>query len=77
MAKTKAPEKDNSERWLLTYSDLMNLLLILFIILYCSSQLNQDKAEKVAASMREGFGYSETGGEGPGAAAEPETAAET
>ena len=53
--KTKV-EKDTSERWLLTYSDLMNLLLILFIILYSSSQLNQKKIEAVSKSMQEGFG---------------------
>lgn len=62
MAKNKKTvEKDNSERWLLTYSDLMNLLLILFIILYCSSNLDKQKAEAIAQSVREGFGYVEDG----------------
>lgn len=54
MPKPKA-EKDTSERWLLTYSDLMNLLLILFIILYCSSQIDAKKAAAVAQSLNEGF----------------------
>lgn len=49
-------EKDKSERWMLTYSDLMNLLLILFIILYCSSEVSAQKAEALAISIREGFG---------------------
>jgi chemotaxis protein MotB len=48
-------EKDNSERWLLTYSDLMNLLLILFIILYASSMLDAAKFQRMAESLREGF----------------------
>jgi len=48
-------EKDTSERWLLTYSDLMNLLLILFIILYASSKQDVVKYEQVAESLREGF----------------------
>jgi len=48
-------EKDTSERWLLTYSDLMNLLLILFIILYCSSQLDAKKSSAMASSLQEGF----------------------
>lgn len=48
-------EKDSSERWLLTYSDLMNLLLILFIILFCSSQLDAKKSAAVSASLQEGF----------------------
>jgi len=57
MAKPKV-EKDTSERWLLTYSDLMNLLLILFIILYSSSQLNAKKAAQVSNSLQQGFGGS-------------------
>ncbi|MDR3645020.1 MAG: flagellar motor protein MotB, partial [Clostridia bacterium] len=47
--------KDNSERWLLTYSDLMNLLLILFIVLYSISQVDQKKMEQVAQAIRSGF----------------------
>lgn len=55
MAKKPKLEKDNSERWLLTYSDLMNLLLILFIILYASSMLDSAKFQRMAESLREGF----------------------
>jgi chemotaxis protein MotB len=62
--KPKPPEKDSSERWLLTYSDLMNLLLILFIIFYSMSQTDKAKAEAVAESIRAGFGYVENGGTG-------------
>lgn len=51
----KAPEKDNSERYLLTYADLMNLLLILFIILYSISKTDASKAAAVAESIRKGF----------------------
>lgn len=54
MPKPKA-EKDTSERWLLTYSDLMNLLLILFIILYTSSKLDAEKAAAVSQSLQAGF----------------------
>lgn len=54
MAKKKV-EKDTSERWLLTYSDLMNLLLILFIILYASSKLDAQKAQAVTQSINAGF----------------------
>lgn len=51
-------EKDTSERWLLTYSDLMNLLLILFIILYACSKEDVAKYQQVAESLREGFSLS-------------------
>jgi len=55
MARKKKEEKENSERWLLTYSDLMNLLLILFIILYASSKLDAQKAQAVTQSINAGF----------------------
>jgi chemotaxis protein MotB len=56
--KKKAPGKDNSERYLLTYADLMNLLLILFIVLYASSKTDVAKAAAVAESIRKGFNAS-------------------
>lgn len=62
--KPKEPEKETSERWLVTYADLMNLLLILFIILYSMSQVDKEKAERVAESIRAGFGYVQNGGTG-------------
>lgn len=55
----RPPEKDNSERWLLPYSDLMNLLLILFIILYAMSKTDVQKAAQVAEAMRKGFNASQ------------------
>ena len=54
MAKPKV-EKDTSERWTVTYSDLMNLLLILFIILYSMSKLDAEKAAQVQQSLGTGF----------------------
>lgn len=54
----KPPEKDNSERYLLTYADLMNLLLILFIVLYSMSKTDVQKASQVANAIRSGFNVS-------------------
>jgi Flagellar motor protein len=48
--------KDNSERWLLTYSDLMNLLMILFILLYSMSNVDQVKYDRLAQSLSSAFG---------------------
>lgn len=53
--------KDNTDRWLLTYSDLMNLLLIFFIILYAMSQVDAEKFNQLAASLREELGSSQAG----------------
>jgi chemotaxis protein MotB len=48
--------KDTNERWLLTYADLMNLLLIFFIILYTMSQVDQQKFEQLSDSLSKAFG---------------------
>ncbi|MCX7772885.1 MAG: flagellar motor protein MotB [Clostridia bacterium] len=58
MAKKGKPkvEKDNAERWLLTYADLMNLLLIFFIILFAMSQVNETKMQQLAQSLSKAFG---------------------
>ena len=59
MAQKKAKvEKDNAERWLLTYADLMNLLLILFILLYTMANVDVAKYQQVATSLRAAFGDS-------------------
>lgn len=55
MQKKPKAEKDTSERYLLTYADMMNLLLILFIVLYSMSKVDAQKAQAVAKSLREGF----------------------
>lgn len=44
-------EKDNKERWLLTYSDMITLLMIFFIVMYSISTLNQTKFAMLANSL--------------------------
>jgi chemotaxis protein MotB len=58
MAKEKVV-KDNAERWLLTYADLMNLLLILFIILFAMSQVSTEKFQQLSQSLSSAFGNGE------------------
>ncbi len=55
--KRKADNED-TQRWLLPYSDLMNLLLILFIVLYSMSKTDVQKAAAVAEAIRKGFNAS-------------------
>lgn len=55
MGKVKV-EKDNAERWLLTYADLMNLLLILFIIFFAMSQVDTVKFQQLSQSLSSAFG---------------------
>lgn len=64
MARKKKPEKEpNHERWLVSYGDLLTLLLAVFVVLYAMSQADKKKVEDVAASMRASFGM-EDGGKG-------------
>jgi chemotaxis protein MotB len=52
------PEKDRSDRWLLTYADLITLLLIFFIVLYSMSSISTKKFEAIAQSLSIVFGGS-------------------
>jgi len=47
---------ENHERWLLTYADMITLLVAFFIMLYAMSVMNQHKFQQVAISVRSGFG---------------------
>lgn len=47
-AKHKKHEEHTDESWLLPYSDLMTLLLALFIVLFASSSADQVKMEKLS-----------------------------
>lgn len=49
-------EHENSERWLLTYADMITLLMAFFIMMYSMSVLNIEKFREVAISIRSGFG---------------------
>ncbi|MEK7264001.1 MAG: flagellar motor protein MotB [Bacteroidota bacterium] len=53
MAKKKHQEHENSERWLLTYADLITLLLALFVVLWSLSKMDQ---RQVLESMAGVFG---------------------
>lgn len=55
-------EHENSERWLLTYADMITLLVAFFIMLYSMSVMNQAKFEQLAVSVRSGFGSSVANG---------------
>ncbi len=62
----KKPEEEvehgpGMERWLLTYADMITLLLIFFIILYASSSISQGKMVMISQALSVVFGG---GGEG-------------
>lgn len=43
------------ERWLLTWADLLTLLLALFIVMYAASVVDQRKAADISKSLQEAF----------------------
>ncbi len=49
-------EHVNHERWLVTYADMLTLLMVLFIVLFAISQVDQKKFMELASGMSSGFG---------------------
>ncbi|WP_067479281.1 flagellar motor protein MotB [Actinomadura hibisca] len=49
-------EHENHERWLVTYADMLTVLMALFIVLFAMSQVDQTKFEKLRASLAMAFG---------------------
>jgi chemotaxis protein MotB len=47
---------EGSERWLITYADMITLLLVMFIILYATANTDLAKFKALAESMAQGFG---------------------
>ena len=49
-------EHENHERWLITYADMITLLMVLFIVLFAISQVDQKRFEMLKDGMAAGFG---------------------
>ncbi|MCO7176418.1 flagellar motor protein MotB [Sporolactobacillus kofuensis] len=45
----------NSERWLVTYSDLITLLLVFFIVMYSMSSIENQKFNALVSSLKSSF----------------------
>ena len=46
---------ENAERWLLTYADLITLLMVFFVVLYSMSTADADKFKKISAALSQAF----------------------
>lgn len=66
----KEPEKaPNHERWLITYADLITLLMIFFILMYTISSVNSKKFAQLSASLSDALVGNNSGffiGDAPG-----------
>ena len=46
---------ENAERWLLTYADLITLLMVFFVVLYSMSSADSSKWKQVSAALQQAF----------------------
>lgn len=51
-------EHASSERWLLTYADMITLLMVLFIVLFAIGQIDEKKFDKLHDGLAQSFGES-------------------
>lgn len=56
MKKIDDESHENHERWLLTYSDLITLLMIFFVIMYAMSNVNEQKYSELSKSLSVSMG---------------------
>src|SRR5262245_60403266 len=51
-------EHENHERWLVTYADMVTLLMVLFIVMFAMSQVDEKKFNALKQGLAAGFGDS-------------------
>lgn len=49
-------EHENHERWLVTYADMVTLLMVLFIVMFAMSQVDERKFYELRSGLAAGFG---------------------
>ena len=52
MARKKEKERENHERWLVSYADFITLLFAFFVVMFASSQADKGKAQQVSDSVK-------------------------
>jgi chemotaxis protein MotB len=53
--RSPAAEHDNEDRWLLTYADMITLLMALFMVLFSISSTNVSKLKQLERSLQDAF----------------------
>lgn len=54
--KKEAPHPENHERWLVTYADLITLLMVFFVVLYSMSKVDANKFQAMADALSVSLG---------------------
>lgn len=60
--KRKKKEEGGGASWMTTFSDLMNLLVCFFVLLFSMSTIDQDKFEELVSSLQNNFNIFDGGG---------------
>jgi chemotaxis protein MotB len=50
--KKRAPDRENHERWLISYADFITLLFAFFVVMFATSQTDKSKAQQVSDSVK-------------------------
>src|SRR4028118_1405010 len=69
--KHEEEEHENHERWLVSYADMMTLLLVLFVVLFAMSQVTRGNGAALASGLSEAFGAPVTAMQGSASNPEP------
>lgn len=64
MARRKRVDRDNPERWLISYADFITLLFAFFVVMYAISSVNEGKYKVFSLSLNNAFGEKAQGVEG-------------
>jgi chemotaxis protein MotB len=55
MTRRRSAAKENHERWLVSYADLVTLLFAFFVVMFASSQTDKGKAKEVSEAVEKAF----------------------
>src|SRR6266436_3035659 len=50
--KKRHPERENHERWLVSYADFITLLFAFFVVMFAASQVDKGKAQQISDSVK-------------------------
>lgn len=49
-------EHENHERWLISYADMITLLMVLFVVMFAISNVDREKFNALSGGLADGFG---------------------
>lgn len=71
MARKRKEEHQNHERWLVSYADFITLLFAFFVVMYATSQADNEKQSKFEQSFKRAMGMFQSSGSSGGILNDP------